>query len=67
MKIIKLGKQIDNEKSTGKRFNCPFCECSYIASDEEISYSSKVYPYHYCKCPNCHMDNFYGIEHESKW
>lgn len=59
MKIIRLGKQTDIEKSTGKRFNCSYCECSYVASDKEYGYCSKVHPYYYCKCPNCHAENWY--------
>lgn len=59
MKIIKLGKQTGDEQSTGKRFDCPYCECSYVASDKEYSYCSKVYPHYYCKCPNCHAENWY--------
>lgn len=61
IKITKLGKQINNsndKKSTNKHFNCPSCGCSYIASYMEYGYCSKVYPYYYCKCPNCHTENW---------
>lgn len=64
MKIIKLGKQINDSNSgssTDKRFNCPYCGCGYVASDREYGYCSNVYPYYHCKCPNCHAENWYGI------